>query len=65
MEPAAFPMELPLRYLRKLLICVALLIPHADTQCLLLIVFNLIFFLYLLCFMPAKSTLTNVINIII
>lgn len=58
-------MEIPLRYLRKLFVCVALLIPSVDAQCIILIMANLIFLLYTACYMPAKSQLTNAINITI
>ena len=65
MEPNSFPMEIPLRYLRKMFICLALLIPSVDAQCILLIMTNLIFLMYTSCFMPAKSMVTNAVNITI
>ena len=65
MEPSSFPMEIPLRYVRKLLVCLALIIPHVDSQCVILIVVNVLFLLYTGCFMPSKSKLTNAINITI
>ena len=65
LEPSSFPMEIPLRYLRKLFVCLALLIPHVDSQCIILIMVNLIFLMYTGCFMPSKSTITNAINITI
>ena len=58
-------MEIPLRYLRRLFICLALIIPSVDAQCIIIIMANLIFLLYTACFMPAKSQLTNAINITI
>ena len=39
-------MEIPLRYVRKLIVCGALIIPNVDAQCIILIMGNLIFLLY-------------------
>jgi len=58
-------MEIPLRYVRKLIVCGALIIPNVDAQCIILIMGNLIFLLYTACYLPSKSLLTNAINITI
>ena len=58
-------MEMPLRYIRKLLFCAALVVPYPDAQSMLLVFISLMFLLYLLCYMPAESKLTNIMNICI
>lgn len=53
MEPSAFPMELPLRYIRKMLFCFFLLLPSVDSQCISIIVLSSIFLMYIGCYMPS------------
>lgn len=58
-------MEIALRYVRKMLFCFALLLPSVDSQCISIIVVSGLFLMYVGCYMPSNSMVTNVINIII
>ena len=59
MEPSAYPLELPMRYLRKLLFCLALLLTSVQTQGMVLLATNILFLSFFGCYKPAKAPLTN------
>jgi len=61
-EDSQFPMEIPMRCFTKLIVGCILIAPQAATQLILLIVFNLVYIIYTLCYTPSKSKLTNIIN---
>lgn len=48
-----------------MLFCFALLLPSVDSQCISIIVVSALFLMYIGCYMPSNSMVTNVINIII
>lgn len=56
---------MPFRYLRKFLLCLALIVPYPDVQSVLIIILSVIFLFYFMCYMPAKSFLSNAMNIAI
>lgn len=63
MEPSAYPLELPMRYMRKLLFCLALLLDSVQTQGMVLLASNIVFLSFFGCYKPASSPLTNKIVI--
>ena len=65
MEPSAHPFEMPLRYIRKLLFCLGLLLPDVQTQGMALLATNILFLCFFGCYKPAKSPLTNKIVIVL
>ena len=56
---------MPLRYIRKLLFCLSLLLPDVQTQGMALLATNVLFLCFFGCYKPAKSPLTNKIVIIL
>lgn len=58
-------MEIPLRYLRKLLLCMALVMPAFEAQIIIMLMINFVFMCYYLCFMPSASKMTNYLNFFI
>jgi hypothetical protein len=64
-EPSASPLELPLRYLRKLLLCCALLIPSVQGQLICMMALNFCFFMYILFFKPSNLKLTNALTFLL
>ena len=64
-EPSSFPMEMPMRYIRKLCLCFALVMPSFEAQLVIMLMTNIVFMTYCLCFTPSKSKLTNYVNIAI
>jgi hypothetical protein len=51
--------EVPLRYLRKLLFVVSFMFPSFQSQIVSLLAINISFIFYYLCHHPAKSSVTN------
>jgi hypothetical protein len=56
---------MPLRHIRKLLFCIFLVIPSVETQIISMIGANFMVLGYYLFFKPAKSRVTNWVNILI
>lgn len=52
-----------MRYLRKLLFCLALLLTSVQTQGMVMLCTNILFLSFYACYKPAKSPLTNKIII--
>ena len=61
-EDSQFPMEIPLRALFKFVIGLVLISGEVSVQLVLLMVFNLIYMIYTLCFTPSKWSVTNYLN---
>jgi hypothetical protein len=61
-EPSSFPMEMPMRYIRKLCLCFALAMPSFEAQIVIMLMTNIVFMTYCMCFTPSKSKVTNYIN---
>ncbi len=55
-------MEIPFRYIRKLMLCIALVMPAFEAQVIIMMMSNLVFMAYYMCFTPSKSKLTNYVN---
>lgn len=51
-----------MRGFTKLVIACILMAPQVSIQLILLMVFNIVYIIYTLCFMPSKSKLTNILN---
>ena len=51
--------EIPLRYLRKLLFVVSFMLPSFQSQIVSLLAINISFIFYYLCHQPSKSSVTN------
>ena len=62
-EASTFPMEIPLRYLRKILLCLALAMPAFEAQVVIMMMVNFVFLCYYMCYMPATSKITNYLNL--
>jgi hypothetical protein len=56
---------MPLRYIRKLLFCIFLVIGTTETQVISIMGANFLVFSYYAFFKPSKSRLSNWINILI
>jgi hypothetical protein len=65
LEASTFPFEMPLRLARKFLLALALLLGSLQTQVISMMTVNLVFFLFYLCYRPAKSQVTNTICMIV
>lgn len=65
LEPSTFPLEMPMRYARKFLLALALLLGSLQSQAVLMIMINLVFLSFYACYKPAKSVMTNRICIFI
>jgi len=55
-------MEIPFRYIRKLMLCLALVMPSFEAQVIIMMMVNFVFMAYYMCFTPSKSKLTNYLN---
>jgi len=64
-EPSSNTLEVPLRYLRKFLLCCALLIPSLQGQVICMMALNFCFFIYILFFKPSNSKLTNALTFLL
>jgi hypothetical protein len=58
-DPSNMIIEVPLRYLRKLLFVVSFMLPSFQSQIVSLLAVNLSFLFYYLCHKPSKSSMTN------
>lgn len=58
-DPSNMTIEVPLRYLRKLLFVVSFMLPTFQSQIVCLLAINLSFLFYYLCHQPTKSSVTN------
>ena len=65
MEPSAHPLEIPLRYIRKFMICLSLLLTDIQTQGMALLATSILFLCFFACYKPAKSPLTNKVVILL
>jgi hypothetical protein len=65
LEPSASPLEMPMRYARKLIFCLGLLLTTVQTQGLVLLGSNILFLSFYICYRPAKAPLTNTICILL
>ena len=59
LEPSAQSLEMPMRYIRKLLFCLCLLFSEIQSQAIALLAVNILFVCFFGCYKPAKSSLTN------
>jgi hypothetical protein len=59
LEPSANSLEMPLRYIRKFLFCLGLLLTSVQTQAMVILATNILFLSFFGCYKPAKSPLTN------
>jgi hypothetical protein len=62
-EESQFPMEIPMRGLFKLVVGFILITGDASVQLILLMVFNLVYLIYTVCYAPSKNKITNMLNI--
>lgn len=62
-EDSQFPMEIPMRGLFKLVVGFILITGDASVQLILLMVFNLVYLIYTVCYSPSKNKITNALNI--
>ena len=58
-------MEIPIRYGRKYLLALALLLSSLQSQALAMLMTNAVFFIFYLCYQPATSPITNKVCMII
>ncbi len=65
LEPATFPLEMPMRYGRKYLICLALLFDNIQSQTTALLFINVVFILFYILYKPSNQPLTNYVCIAI
>jgi hypothetical protein len=61
-EESQFPMEIPMRGFFKLVVACVLIAGDVSVQLILLMIFNLVYMIYTLCYSPSKSKLTNGLN---
>lgn len=61
-ESSQFPMEIPMRGWFKLTVGCILLASEITVQLILLMVFNLVYMIYTLCYTPSKNKITNALN---
>lgn len=64
-EDSHIPFEMPLRFIRKLLFCIFLVVAYIETQIIAMIGANFLVLAYYLFFKPAKSRFSNWVNILI
>jgi hypothetical protein len=62
-EDSQFPMEIPMRALFKFVVGFILIAGEISVQLVLLMVFNMVYLLYTLCYVPSKRSITNYLNI--
>lgn len=56
---------MPIRYGRKYLLALALLLPSLQSQAILMLMVNGVFFIFYLCYQPAASPITNKVCMIV
>lgn len=64
-DPANMTIEVPLRYLRKLLFALSFMLPSFQSQIVCLLAVNISFIFYYLCHQPSKSSITNYICLLL
>lgn len=58
-------LDMPVRFLRKLLFVIAFLLPSIQSQLILLLSVNISFFIMLACYRPSKVPLTHYLSLLL
>lgn len=58
-------LDMPVRFLRKFLFVIALLLPSMQSQLILLLSVNISFLIMLACYRPSKSPLTHYASLLL